>query len=65
MISPREDPYGRRKAEEGGSAVSVIAQIERVIYNFIDNAVNHTDESKRIKASLMSVDGSARFEATD
>ena len=41
------------------------AQIKRVIYNFIDNAVNHTDESKKIKVSLTVADGSARFAVTD
>ncbi len=41
------------------------AQIKRVIYNFIDNAVNHTDESKKIKVSLTARDGSARFAVTD
>lgn len=40
-------------------------QIKRVVYNFIDNAVNHTDESKKINVSLTAVDGSARFEVTD
>ena len=40
-------------------------QIKRVIYNFIDNAVNHSDESKKIKVSLSVADGSARFEVTD
>ena len=41
------------------------SRIKRVIYNFIDNAVNHTDESKKIKASLTEGDGSARFSVTD
>ncbi len=41
------------------------SRIKRVIYNFIDNAVNHTDESKKIKASLTAKDGSARFSVTD
>ncbi len=41
------------------------AQIRRVIYNFIDNAVNHTDDSKKIKVSLTAANGSARFEVTD
>ena len=41
------------------------AQIKRVVYNFIDNAVNHTDESKKIKVSLTVADGSARFAVTD
>lgn len=41
------------------------AQIKRVIYNFIDNAVNHTDESKRIRVSLKQADGAVRFEVTD
>ena len=41
------------------------AQIKRVIYNFIDNAVNHTGESKKIKVSLTAADGSVRFTVTD
>ena len=41
------------------------SRIKRVIYNFIDNAVNHTDDSKKIKASLTAGDGSARFSVTD
>ena len=41
------------------------AQIKRVIYNFIDNAVNHTDESKKIKVSLTAGSGLARFAVTD
>ena len=41
------------------------AQIKRVMYNFIDNAVNHTDDSKKIRVSLMERDGSVRFEVTD
>ncbi len=40
-------------------------QLKRVIYNFIDNAVNHTDDSKKIKVSLTSSDGSVRFAVTD
>lgn len=41
------------------------AQIRRVIYNFIDNAVNHTDESKKIRVSLARADGNVRFAVTD
>ena len=41
------------------------SRLKRVIYNFIDNAVNHTDESKKIRASLTAKDGSARFSVTD
>ncbi len=41
------------------------AQIKRVIYNFIDNAVSHTDESKKIKVSLTVAGGRARFAVTD
>ncbi len=41
------------------------AQIKRVIYNFIDNAVNHTGESKKVKVSLTAADGSARFAVKD
>ena len=50
---------------DGLMAAADEAQIKRVIYNFIDNAVNHTDESKKIKVSLTMADGSARFEVTD
>ena len=41
------------------------AQIKRVMYNFIDNAINHTDGSKKIKVSLTGKNGSVRFEVTD
>ena len=41
------------------------AQIKRVIYNFIDNAVNHTDGGGKIRVSLMQRDGSVRFAVTD
>ncbi len=50
---------------DGVTARADEAQIKRVIYNFIDNAVNHTDESKKIKVSLTAGDGSARFSVTD
>ncbi len=50
---------------DGVTAKADETQIKRVIYNFIDNAVNHTDESKKIKVSLMTADGSARFAVTD
>ncbi len=40
-------------------------QLKRVIYNFIDNAMNHTDESKKIRVSLTAKNGSARFAVTD
>ncbi len=50
---------------DGVTARADEAQIKRVIYNFIDNAVNHTDESKTIKVSLTTRDGSARFAVTD
>ena len=50
---------------DGLMAVADERQIKRVIYNFIDNAVNHTDESKRIKVSLTARDGSVRFAVTD
>lgn len=35
------------------------------IYNFIDNAVDHTDSSKSIKVSPAQTGGSALFEVTD
>ena len=41
------------------------AQIRRVVYNFIDNAVNHTDDSRKIRVSLMKTGGSVRLEVTD
>lgn len=41
------------------------AQIRRVIYNFIDNAISHTDESKKIKVSLTLAGSVVRFEVTD
>ena len=50
---------------DGVTARADEAQIKRVIYNFIDNAVNHTDNSKKIKASLTMTNGSARFAVTD
>ena len=50
---------------DGLMAAADEAQIKRVIYNFIDNAVNHTDKSKTIKVSLTTRDGSVRFAVTD
>ncbi len=50
---------------DGVTARANEAEIKRVIYNFIDNAVNHTDNSKKIKVSLTMTDGSARFAVTD
>ena len=41
------------------------AQLKRVVYNFIDNAINHTDESKRIYVSLYQIGDHTRFEVTD
>ncbi len=51
--------------KNGVTARADETQIKRVVYNFIDNAVNHTDESKKIKVSLTVANGSARFEVTD
>lgn len=53
------------RIEDGLSAAADEAQIKRVMYNFIDNAVNHTDESKRIRVSLARSGCAVRFEATD
>ena len=50
---------------DGLMAAADEAQIKRVIYNLIDNAVNHTDGSKKIRVSLRENNGSARFEVTD
>ncbi len=50
---------------DGVAARADETQIKRVIYNFIDNAVNHTDESKKINVSLTVTDGSVRFAVTD
>ena len=50
---------------EGITVSADEAQIKRVIYNFIDNAVSHTDESKKIKVSLTAGGGCARFAVTD
>ncbi len=50
---------------DGLMAAADEAQIKRVIYNFIDNAVNHTDESKKIRVLLTTVGDSARFAVTD
>ncbi len=50
---------------DGVTARADETQIKRVIYNFIDNAVNHTDDSKKVKVSLTIKSGSARFEVTD
>lgn len=36
-----------------------------MIYNFIDNAVNHTDDSKKVSVSLARTDGHVRLEVTD
>ena len=41
------------------------AQLKRVVYNFIDNAINHTDESKRIYVSFYQIGDHTRFEVTD
>lgn len=40
-------------------------QLERVIYNFIDNAVNHTDNSRRISVSLCVQGDRVRFAVQD
>ncbi len=53
------------KITDGITARADDAQIKRVIYNFIDNAVNHTDESKKIEVSLTLSYGRARFAVTD
>ncbi len=50
---------------DGVAAPADESQIKRVIYNFIDNAVNHTDESKKVRVSLTAAGGSARFAVTD
>ena len=53
------------KIADGVTARADETQIKRVIYNFIDNAVNHTDDSKKVKVSLTIKNGSARFAVTD
>lgn len=50
---------------DGFMAAADEAQIKRVMYNFIDNAVNHTGDSKKIRVSLAAKNGSARFAVTD
>ena len=40
-------------------------QIKRVIYNFIDNAVNHAGDSRKIRVSVKETEGRARLEVTD
>ncbi len=50
---------------DGVTARADETQLKRVIYNFIDNAVNHTDDSKKIKVSLTAWGGSTRFAVTD
>ncbi len=50
---------------DGVSTRADEAQIKRVLYNFIDNAINHTDESKKIKVSLTATGGRTRFAVTD
>lgn len=41
------------------------AQIERVIYNFMDNAVNHTGGSRKITVKLEKRENSVRLEVKD
>ncbi len=50
---------------DGVSVRADETQIKRVLYNFIDNAANHTGESKTVKVSLTAKNGSARFAVTD
>lgn len=50
---------------DGLMAAADEPQIKRVIYNFIDNAASHTDDSRKIRVSLTEKDGLARFEVTD
>lgn len=40
-------------------------QIERVIYNLIDNAIRHTKDNKKIKVLLFKKDNMVRLEVTD
>ncbi|MGN0613925.1 MAG: ATP-binding protein [Porcipelethomonas sp.] len=40
-------------------------QLERVIYNLIDNAVRHTGDSKKISVTLKQADDRVRLEVTD
>ncbi|MGM9681859.1 MAG: histidine kinase dimerization/phospho-acceptor domain-containing protein [Eubacteriales bacterium] len=40
-------------------------QIGRVIYNFIDNAINHTDSSQRLSVALRNLGEITRFEVKD
>ena len=40
-------------------------RLERAVYNLIDNAVRHTDESKRIRVELHESDGRAKLRVTD
>ncbi len=40
-------------------------KLERVMYNFLDNAITHTGNSREIEVSLKSVDGKARFAVRD
>ncbi|MGN0710799.1 MAG: ATP-binding protein [Anaerovoracaceae bacterium] len=39
--------------------------IERVIYNFIDNAVSHTDDSRHIRVTLERLNDTIRFSVKD
>ncbi len=53
------------KIADGLMAAADEAQIKRVVYNFIDNAVNHTDDSRKVRVSLTEENGFARLEVTD
>ena len=54
-----------KQIEENIFVFGNISRLERAVYNLIDNAFRHTDESRRVTVKLRSTDNKAKIEVID
>ena len=54
-----------KQIEENIFVFGNISRLERAVYNLIDNAFRHTDESRRVAVKLRSTDNKAKIEVID
>ncbi len=60
-----KDETIEREIEKGIFVMGNSSRLERAVYNLIDNAFRHTDESRKVTVRLYSCDDNARIEVVD
>ena len=60
-----KDEKIERKIEEGILVNGNSSRLERAVYNLIDNAFRHTDDSRKVTVRLCSIDDRVRIEVID